>query len=219
MLYLKSSLTGDEPADVIEYRSQFPEFPHQSTGDQFFSESQFESYRRLGLHIVRDAFEGVPRRLQTGDSAELVALFQALTRKWYAPIPVSDDAASRLAADYSTLMRRLGEEDELLDLLPELVADFGHATSTPTLNEASSMFLVEVIQLIENVYTEFHLEHAANRANPRNAGWMTVFRRWANSPLLYDQVWNKVHGDYNPLFQQFMSDQLRRETEDVPMQS
>ena len=81
------------------------------------------------------------------------------------------------------------------------------------------MFLVEVIQLIENVYTEFHLEHAANRANPRNAGWMTVFRRWANSPLLYDQVWNKVHGDYNPLFQQFMSDHLRRETEDVPMQS
>ena len=126
ILYLKSSLTGDEPTDVIEYRSRFPDFPHQSTGDQFFSESQFESYRRLGLHIVRDAFEGVPRRLETGDSAELVALFQALTRKWYAPIPVSDDAAGRLAADYSRLMRRLGEEEELLDLLPELVADFGH---------------------------------------------------------------------------------------------
>ena len=71
------------------------------------------------------------------------------------------------------------------------------------------MFLVEVIQLIENVYTEFHLEHAANRANPRNAGWMTVFRRWANSPLLYDQVWTNVQGDYNPLFQQFMNDHLR----------
>jgi hypothetical protein len=26
-------------------------FPHQTTADQFFDESQFESYRRLGMHI------------------------------------------------------------------------------------------------------------------------------------------------------------------------
>src|SRR5207344_525439 len=97
---------------------------------------QFESYRRLGVHIVRDAFEGVPRRLDTGDSSELIALFQALTRKWYAPIPVSADAASRLAAEYSNLMRRLGEEEDLLELLPELVADFGaRGAATPTLND------------------------------------------------------------------------------------
>jgi hypothetical protein len=221
ILYLKSSLTGDEPADVIEYRSRNPTFPHQSTSDQFFSESQFESYRRLGLHIVRDALEGVPRQLAIGDSAELVSLFQALTRKWYAPIPVNADAASRLAADYSSLMRRLSEDMDLVDLLPELVADFGSpGRAAPRLNDASAMFLVEVIQLIENVYTEFRFEHAANRANPRNAGWMTVFRRWVNSPLLYGQVWQRVQGDYNPLFQQFMNDHLRRTgVEDVPMRS
>ena len=97
LLYLKSSLTGDEPADVIEYRSGNPDFPHQSTGDQFFSESQFESYRRLGLHILREAFEGGGARgSRRGDSAELIALFQALTRKWYAPIPVSEAAAEPL---------------------------------------------------------------------------------------------------------------------------
>ena len=78
------------------------------------------------------------------------------------------------------------------------------------------MFLVEVIQLIENVYTEFHLEHAANRANPRIAGWMTVFRRWANSPRCTTRSGRKCKGIYNPLFQQFMSDHLRREVEDVP---
>jgi hypothetical protein len=27
-------------------------FPHESTGDQSFDESQFESYRALGLHIA-----------------------------------------------------------------------------------------------------------------------------------------------------------------------
>ena len=29
-----------------------PDFPHETTLDQWFSESQFESYRMLGLHTV-----------------------------------------------------------------------------------------------------------------------------------------------------------------------
>jgi hypothetical protein len=56
IVYLKASLTGDEPADVREYRERQPEFPHQPTGDQFFDESQFESYRALGQHIADDVF-------------------------------------------------------------------------------------------------------------------------------------------------------------------
>ncbi|PRY09835.1 patatin-like phospholipase [Pontibacter ummariensis] len=57
LVYFKSSLTGDEPVDVREYAISNPAFPHQSTGDQFFDESQFESYRRLGLHIVEKALQ------------------------------------------------------------------------------------------------------------------------------------------------------------------
>jgi hypothetical protein len=52
LIYLKPSITGDEPADVRHYASQRPTFPHETTTDQFFSEAQFESYRRLGLHVV-----------------------------------------------------------------------------------------------------------------------------------------------------------------------
>ena len=52
LVYVKSSLTGDEPTDVLEYRARQPAFPHQTTADQFFDESQFESYRRLGYHIA-----------------------------------------------------------------------------------------------------------------------------------------------------------------------
>ncbi len=59
IVYLKSSLTGDEPEDVRQYRTQSPEFPHETTGDQFFSESQFESYRRLGEHVAKEALEMV----------------------------------------------------------------------------------------------------------------------------------------------------------------
>jgi hypothetical protein len=52
LLYVKPSLTGDEPADVLHYATQDTTFPQQPTTDQFFDEPQFESYRRLGLHIV-----------------------------------------------------------------------------------------------------------------------------------------------------------------------
>ena len=53
ILYVKSTMTGDEPADVLAYRQNHEEFPHESTADQWFDESQFESYRKLGYHIVR----------------------------------------------------------------------------------------------------------------------------------------------------------------------
>ncbi|HEV7902201.1 MAG TPA: patatin-like phospholipase family protein [Pyrinomonadaceae bacterium] len=52
LLYLKPTLYGDEPRDVLEYKKSFPTFPHQSTGDQFFDEPQFESYRMLGSHVM-----------------------------------------------------------------------------------------------------------------------------------------------------------------------
>jgi len=52
LLYVKPALRGDEPRDVLQYASANPEFPHQSTVDQFFDESQFESYRKLGSHVV-----------------------------------------------------------------------------------------------------------------------------------------------------------------------
>jgi hypothetical protein len=39
---------------VRNYATANPDFPHQSTGDQFFSESQYESYRSLGFEIMDD---------------------------------------------------------------------------------------------------------------------------------------------------------------------
>ncbi|MEM6985805.1 MAG: hypothetical protein AAF499_04625 [Pseudomonadota bacterium] len=56
LLYIKSSLTGNETETVTDFHRQFPKFPHQSTLDQFFSEAQFESYRALGQHVGNDLF-------------------------------------------------------------------------------------------------------------------------------------------------------------------
>ena len=52
LLYIKSTLTGDEPAEILNYHRIHKAFPFDSTMNQFFTESQFESYRRLGQHIV-----------------------------------------------------------------------------------------------------------------------------------------------------------------------
>jgi hypothetical protein len=51
LVYIKATLTGDEPVDVLEYHSSHRDFPHESTANQFFDEAQWESYRRLGEHI------------------------------------------------------------------------------------------------------------------------------------------------------------------------
>jgi hypothetical protein len=56
IIYLKNSLTGDEPEPVLNYQTKVPIFPHETTGDQFFTDAQFESCRALGEHIAADAF-------------------------------------------------------------------------------------------------------------------------------------------------------------------
>jgi hypothetical protein len=52
LIYIKPSYHGTEPADVRSYAALNPTFPHESTADQWFTESQMESYRVLGGYIV-----------------------------------------------------------------------------------------------------------------------------------------------------------------------
>jgi Patatin-like phospholipase len=56
LVYLKLSLTGNEGEFLRRYKLDEPAFPHQSTADQFFSESQFEAYRALGEHVGEKLF-------------------------------------------------------------------------------------------------------------------------------------------------------------------
>jgi len=48
LLYIKTALCGDVPVDLGEYHAKHPDFPHESTADQFFDDAQWESYRKLG---------------------------------------------------------------------------------------------------------------------------------------------------------------------------
>jgi hypothetical protein len=61
LIYIKASLTGDEPDYVLDYARRYPEFPHERTGKQFFNEEQFEVYRTLGFHMTEGVLVGRDR--------------------------------------------------------------------------------------------------------------------------------------------------------------
>jgi hypothetical protein len=58
LIYIKPMLLGNEPPDVTSYHSAHPSFPHQSTAEQWFDESQTESYRMLGQYSATEIFCG-----------------------------------------------------------------------------------------------------------------------------------------------------------------
>jgi len=52
IVYIKPGIYHDSPADIRAYAAANPKFPHDSTLNQWFTESQFESYRELGAHAI-----------------------------------------------------------------------------------------------------------------------------------------------------------------------
>ncbi|MEE7475631.1 patatin-like phospholipase family protein [Methylobacterium hispanicum] len=83
LLYLKSWLPEQAPVELLAYRIRNADFPHESTGNQFFTESDFESYRHLGNYLARAVIEqGLPGTKPGGPPPldALEALFANLSR-------------------------------------------------------------------------------------------------------------------------------------------
>ncbi len=74
LLYVKPRICGEEPADIANYATAHPEFPHESTADQFFSESQLESYRMLGSYTLDSVCPA--------DVGSVPELFETVTRDY-----------------------------------------------------------------------------------------------------------------------------------------
>ena len=66
LLYIKPMMRGNEPPDVAAYQAVNPAFPHQSTADQWFDESQTESYRMLAYHTMKEMCENWNPRQDAG---------------------------------------------------------------------------------------------------------------------------------------------------------
>ena len=222
LVYLKSSLTGDEPTDVQRYAAEHPEFPHQTTADQFFDESQFESYRMLGQHVAESVFGclGAERPLAMMDVRNFFVL---LSQRWYPPSAAVAKSFTQHTAEYTSLMDRMRENPGLAFLdrqvypewrqlmaarpaaagSPDLQADDRSALWLPpseTERREGFYFCNEVIQLMEDAYVDLHLEEEFD--HPDNRGWMNLFRHWSGSGM-FCATWAICAGIYGARFQRF----------------
>jgi hypothetical protein len=76
-VYLKASMTGGEDTAVLQYKSSHPTFPHETTGDQFYGEDQFESYRELGQEVAAEALADL-RLKAAADPTGPLSVFSSL---------------------------------------------------------------------------------------------------------------------------------------------
>jgi hypothetical protein len=58
LVWIKPSVIRPDTPDVRQYHRQNLAFPHQTTMDQWYDESQFEAYRQLGYDSVLTFFSG-----------------------------------------------------------------------------------------------------------------------------------------------------------------
>lgn len=213
LVYIKSSLTGDEPGDVKRYAAGNRDFPHQPTSDQWFDETQFESYRALGRHVAVSVFEAAQGAQELPDlSTE--DLFLALRQKWYPPSPAVEACFSRHAAALDRINELIRKSSELtfLDaqIYPEwkrLMAGATHVPSSKlwlpdTHAERRAGFYIcnQMIQLMENVYLDLKLEEDYD--HPDNRGWMNLFRHWSWSGM-FRVAWAIGASTFGARFQNF----------------
>lgn len=204
LLYLKSSLTGDEPADVTAYRAEHPEFPHQSTGDQWFTDGQFEAYRELGQHIVQTAIANV-----RADAANREQFFEELQSLWYPPSLNVEKNSARHAELFMQLTLPFGEDDRLEAMDPQLFTTWAENTTRLDRWERESVYRVSaLIQFMETVYSDLNLESKGEREHPHNVGWLRIFEHWVRHRA-FQETWARTHNMYSSRFQAFYEDRVK----------
>lgn len=71
IVYCRAAVTKDAPWDVRDFARHDKRFPNHSTMDQLFTDEKFESYRALGAHTARIAWEDWESRSNnSGQAAE-----------------------------------------------------------------------------------------------------------------------------------------------------
>jgi hypothetical protein len=204
LLYIKSSLTGDEPYDVTQYQKAHRAFPQESTLDQFFTESQFESYRALGRHIVEKIFEqaGLPPK----DLIQLEETFDRLAQIWLPPASAAAGAFTKHAQAYSQFLQRLGKDKDLRFLDAELLPGSSPARRPDKDSEAmrkAKLLVTDLIQLMEDVYVDLNLDDPAQADHPQNRGWIILFTHWTKPGTLLSGLWQQLGTTYGVGFRRF----------------
>ncbi len=213
LIYLKPSLTGNEPSDVQDYAARHPSFPHEPTSDQFFDEAQFESYRRLGEHIAQQVLRPAIQRSEQDFSK----LCHALRSHWVTTPPGMRESFLGETDDLKDLERLLRDDPDLLrydlEIYPELRSVFGIDPGTVAVNPRAALHTCNLqIQLMEQVYLAVNLEEFHNHA--LNRGWMNLFRRWTSAET-FRLFWPTLCGMYSQQFVRFAEQHLNLRIDEV----
>ncbi len=216
LVYIKSSLTGNEPHDVARYAAEHPQFPHEPTTDQWFDESQFESYRQLGQHIIETVM-AVTGPLEQHDPVE--SLFAELRRHWYPPSAIALKEFAKHAAKADNLLGQIRSRAELAFLDAQIYPALAGLSTVhaqrpqdkwwlpATYEETRAGFYMckQMLQLMESVYHDLHLDRDFH--NPDNRGWINLFRRWSGSRM-FRFTWAVTASTYGARFQTFCEQRM-----------
>jgi Patatin-like phospholipase len=192
LIYLKASMTGDEDVNIAQFRSSHPAFPHESTSNQFYSEDQFESYRKLGLHIVRSSFKGnLP-----GDDPHMIGerMADVLT-----PAGCSSEAFHKHGEALGKIWESFRASSGLLPFMQELIS-LEQETAPAAVTDEELCIGLELIQLMEDVFLDLRLDDFWE--HPDNRGWAILFMRWARSPR-FRLIWDKTRRTFGIRFEYF----------------
>jgi len=230
LVYVKPTLTGDEPPDVLQHATRNVSFPHEPTTDQFYDEAQWESYRKLGEHTASEVFAFVDRCTEkTPPTADWIVT--TAREDWHPAPPDLPQRAMEMTAHFSLAKNKLqreGVERLFREVFPE-VHYFGTKTtpakwigrlagellSAPSALRRMSRTaadreqvailacLVNVVQLMEDVWAACHLDSCWS--HPLNLAWVNYFARWASAPT-FVEWWPLLRPMYSCQFQRFMEE-------------
>jgi predicted acylesterase/phospholipase RssA len=224
-VYIRTSMTGDESSDIQNYAAVNKEFPYTSSANQFFDESQFESYRSLGNHVARAVFDEAQadaartERLWTRSDPGTEfkrgnkELFAALGRRWGDTTPAEDDRSLDVAREWSALHRELRTDDKLArlsrSLYPEVLglpAPTAPGRSTDEERRVELHAVGQMLQIMENAWLT--LKTRGNEDNLASQGWMNVFRRWTTTEAFH-RHWPTLRSEFSTEFVRFCEAKLR----------
>ncbi len=234
IVYMKTSLVGDEPADLLAHQLKCPAFPQDSTANQWFTETLFEAYRRLGHHVamttIRPALPPLDTRVNRPQ--DIPRLFDRMYSIWYPRTPEMEKYLSDHLKQYEAIQGELRERKELLGLedalsdarksddLPSRIATQSayrpanlpfvswNAPADPVGSDLyAAQFASSLLDFMYTVYTNLQLAFPDNRVSPHAEWWICLFRRWCRVDLLQDR-WAARQAVYSEEFRLFAKREL-----------
>jgi hypothetical protein len=217
LVYIKSSLAGDEPEDVLQYAVAKPAFPHESTAEQWFTESQFESYRKLGYTAALGTFAPATAFLKSKwdpNRTSTTEIFAALESYWSPINPSVREFGTKHTKTLNDLLDKIRMNESLYALGHQLFPNERFkSTGKPRDPEAEYFFCMTLLQLVEDIFFDFQLDRGDKWVcDPRIGGWMEIFKTWSNSNTVpaMARTWAAVSKTFRKDFQHFWNGLQKR---------